>query len=64
VDFGASNGPTCIVVWSASGTNCLVPFLDYPVVPGNACEPCDGLCVTPDYPTVSVSTSGGPWTDE
>jgi hypothetical protein len=48
VDYGAS---TCVVGRSASGSDSPVLFLDCLVAPGNACDPCDGLCVTPDYPT-------------
>jgi hypothetical protein len=51
MDSGAPDGPTCIVGWSTSAPDGPVLFLDCPVTLGNACNPCDGLCVTPDYPT-------------
>jgi hypothetical protein len=45
---GAPDGPTCAVRWS--GPDGLVLFLDNLAASGNACDPCGGLCVTPDCP--------------
>jgi hypothetical protein len=45
---GAPDGLTCAVGRSASGPDGLVLFSDYPAVSGNTCDPCGGLCVTPD----------------
>jgi hypothetical protein len=50
VILGALGGPTCAVGQSTSGPDGPVLFLDCPTVSGNACDPCGGLCVTPDYP--------------
>jgi hypothetical protein len=64
VNYGSSDGPTCVVGPFASEPDGLelfpdgqVLFFDGPVlisdclvVPGNACEPCDGLYVTLDCP--------------
>jgi hypothetical protein len=47
---GASDGPTCVVGQSASGSDGPVLFLDCPVASGNTCDPCGGLCITPDSP--------------
>jgi hypothetical protein len=51
VAFGASDGLTCAVGRSTSGPDGPILFSDYPVALGNACDPCDELCVTLDYPT-------------
>jgi hypothetical protein len=51
VNFGSLDGLTCVVGRSASGIDGQVLFSDCPVAPGNAFDPCDGLCVTSDYPT-------------
>jgi hypothetical protein len=51
VAFGALDGLTCVVGQSAKGPDSLVLCPDSPAVPSIACEPCDGLCVTPDCST-------------
>jgi hypothetical protein len=48
VNFVASNSVTCVVGQFASRIDSLVLFPDHPVVPGNACDLCDGLYVTLD----------------
>jgi hypothetical protein len=47
---GAPDGPTYIVERSVSESDGPVLFLDCPIAPSNACDPCDGLFVTLDYP--------------
>jgi hypothetical protein len=48
VAFGAPDSPTYAVGRYASELDGPVLFLDCSVVPCNACDPCDGLCMTPD----------------
>jgi hypothetical protein len=50
VDSGAPDGLTYVVGRSASGPDDrgTIPGPDCPVAPGNACDSCDRLCVTPD----------------
>jgi hypothetical protein len=55
----ASNGSTYDVGWSASGPYGPVLFPNYSTVLGNACDPCDGLCVTPDCPVWCARRSDG-----
>jgi hypothetical protein len=58
VDSGVLDGPTCVVERYASGPDGLVLFPDCPAAPGNTCNPCDRLFVTPDCPE-----SGAGWSD-
>jgi hypothetical protein len=50
VTSGAPDGPTCTVGQSAGGSDDPVLSSDGPVTSGNTCDPCGGLCVTPDCP--------------
>jgi hypothetical protein len=51
VTSSASDGPTCAVGWSASGSDDPVLFSDGPVASDNTCDPYGGLCVTLDCST-------------
>jgi hypothetical protein len=50
VTSGAPDGPTCTVGRSAGGSDGPVLSSDCPVMSGNTCDRCGGLCVTPDCP--------------
>jgi hypothetical protein len=50
VASGISDGLTTVVDLSEKGPYGPILYLDGPIVLGIACEPCDGLYVTPDCP--------------
>jgi hypothetical protein len=60
VTFGAPNGPTYAVGRSTSRPDGPVLFLDCPIMLGNSCDPCYGLCVTPNCSDGPRSCAGGP----
>jgi hypothetical protein len=61
VTSGTLDDPTYTVGRSAGGSDGPVLSSNCPVTLGNTCDPCGGLCVTPDCPVQGAGRfDGGP----